>query len=484
MDKRGLIGLFAFGFIVLMFLLFMFLKSTGFVVVTGYTVADGDFSLSNVVLKKVEFENGNKKLVDDDFHIYDSLACTASYSGSNATNLSIGFYSSQNSTSNPNQFYSDIFVNSFGDVACLQDANGKACIAYYNISNYVSGDWKCFATWNSTSVVSDQVRISDPLEMINRAPILLKNIPNINLSLSGDYKDDSEEIDLGDYFQDLERSSLKYGAVGQKYLVIAVDENGDVSFTNPSGYEGMEYVRFRAHDGVDGTFSNNFSIRVGEGFIDVLDVCNSVWDCNLGPCINGQQRCIYYDKNNCGHDEGKPNDLVQSCQASVGADSGDGSKQPLQLTGTLEIKKSIFSGDKKTLLFVGLVVLVLFVIGFGCYLLFRKKESTELMSPVREAVVKQGGVQQTGQVVNLSDLYKYIEKALQRGQQLQKIKQDLINVGWQQRDVDAGFNYINLKRFVADKLNAGFSKDKVIESLKSKGWKRDIIEAIFRDLGK
>lgn len=477
MDKRGLIGLFALTFIFMLFLLFMFLKSTGFVEVTGYTVADGQFSVSEIIFTKLEYDDGDLVPADGDFGIYDNVGCVVDYSGSNSTNLSIGFYSAQNSLGNPNEVYANIFNNTFEDITCSEDANGKACLAKYNITSYSPGEWKCFTTWNS-----DQVMISDSLEMENKVPVLVKNIGNINLNIDGSYSND-KPIDLDDYFKDLEGVDLQYGAIGQKYLVIEVEDNGDVLFTNPGNYEGFEYIKFRAHDGIDGTFSNNVSVKVGEGVVDVLQVCNSIWDCNWAPCIGVQQRCVYYDKNNCGHDENKPNDLIQPCANDVGIPSGQGTK-PIELTGTLEITKPLLNDTKKTLLLMGLVVLILAVLGFGSYLLFRKKEKVELREPIREAVVRQGGVQQTGQVVNLSDLYRYIETALQQGQQPQNIKQDLAKAGWQQRDIDAGFNYMGLKRFVAEKLKSGFGKEKIVESLKAKGWKDDLINSVFRELQK
>src|SRR3989338_6932802 len=113
-------------------------------------------------------------------------------------------------------------------------------------------------------------------------------------------------------FSDIEDDKLIYGAVGQINIQIFVDENGIVAFSNPSKWEGYEYILFRAYDGELGTFSNNITIKVGSGTNQSGQAgCVTVWDCNWETCVNGKQNCVYFDRNNCGSDIDKPANLVR-----------------------------------------------------------------------------------------------------------------------------------------------------------------------------
>ena len=71
---------------------------------------------------------------------------------------------------------------------------------------------------------------------------------------------------------------------------------------------------------------------------------------------------------------------------------------------------------------------------------------------------------------------------LQQNQPQQKIKDDLINAGWDKNTVSELMNYVTLKIFVKTKLSSGFTKEKIRESLLSKGWKKEIVDKIFSEL--
>ena len=79
-------------------------------------------------------------------------------------------------------------------------------------------------------------------------------------------------------------------------------------------------------------------------------------------------------------------------------------------------------------------------------------------------------------------MQNYIENAIKQGQGVQQIKTDLEKAGWNKKDIDDTMNYCTLKKFVSDKKQQGFTKEKIMESLKSKGWKDEIINKIFQEL--
>jgi len=466
MPKRGFLGLGVIGFFLMLFLLFYFLNSTGFLEVTGFASHEGptNLTINEVLITKIGLVNGNINVVNGSLHIYDNVACAVDYelTSGGTTNLTLNIYSPRNSVENPNKIFFNIFNDNLEETECKDNV----CLAYYNVTEYIFGNWRCAASWDN------RLEVSNELEMENSAPILVKNIQDINLNLDGSYAG----IDLDDYFKDLENDDLEYGAVGQSYLAVEIKSNGDVKFYNTENYEGTEKIKFRAHDGLKGTFSNEIIVKVGSGISSTPVVCNSVWDCNWGECVNGKQKCAYFDRNNCGINTGKPNDLTKDCEISQ---AGSGSVKPLVLTGTLEIEKPALSGMKRTLVLVGIVVIVLAMAGFGVYLLYRKpaaKESVELVQQPRQ------NIQQQEEAVNLPELQNYIEAALREGQGRQKIEMDLLKVGWQKSDIENNYNLIMLKKFVKEKLGSGFSKEKIMESLKSKGWKDDILNAVFKSV--
>lgn len=474
MNKRGFLGFGVFGFFLMLFLLFYFLNSLGFIEITGFASHDGQTNLTvnKILFTKVSVVNNVPAIINESFNLHDSIACIVQHDlvQGGITNLSFVFYSPQNSVENPNKFFADVFNDTAEETRCEEDI----CFSYYNLTDYIFGDWRCAALWDN------RMSISSTLAMNDSAPEFLEDIDDIILNKDGSYKNQSK-LDLDKYFLDLEGDDLEYGAVGQMHLVLNIKSNGEVQFLNPENFEGTETIKFRAHDGLKGTFSNDVVVTVGSGITSVLGAqCNFVWDCNWGECINGKQTCIYFDRNNCGSIQGKPADLERDC---AGALATAGGKKPLVLTGDLDIEKPAVTGIKRTLMIVGIVVIVLALVGFGVYLLYRK--------PVARDVTKHPYVQQpvqqnlqTTQTVNFTELQNYIESALQEGQGRQNIEIDLLKVGWQKSDIESSYNIVILKKFVKDKLSNGVSKEDILKGLKLKGWSDDLINAVFGALGK
>lgn len=489
MDKRGNSFL-VLGFLFVLFLLFLFIKSGNLKSISGYAVGDfgngTNLSVLGITFDKLNVINGTTFSIisDQDFYRYDNIGCIVDYNatGNNYANLTIGFYSQDRSTSNPNQVFYDVLNDTTNNTLCRSDS-GFTCLAYYNITDYRTGNWRCFASWDNLT------NLSNYMEMKNRPPIFLQNISTISLNVNGTYINGSA-LNLSSYFTDPEGDSLTYGAVGYFHLNVSVSSDGIVTFSNPNSWEGSEHILFRAYDGSVGTFTNNVTVHIGSGVTSQpAPPCNSVWDCSWGECANGQQTCVYFNRNNCGNNTGKPANLVRSCVASIAGNA----TLPSQTSASIDLKSlqlqeakiPRFVGLKRTLIIVGIVVLVVLVLGIGFYVLVSPKKKTDLVQEEQKKNIQQTGNLQQGlqtQAVNLGALQKYIEAALQQGQPEQKIQEDLLKVGWQKKDIDSSFNFIKIKKFVSEKLAAGFEKDKIIESLKAKGWKSETISSIFNEL--
>lgn len=478
MHKRGLIKFFVFAFFLLMFFLFAFLKSAGIIEITGYT-AHNPFSVNSTEISKIEvLEDGNVVGVEGSFHKFDFLGCAFDYSGATGgVVLDVGFYSDIHTADNPNVVYANAFGASPPPEEFLCDSASSTCLAYYNVTSYEPGNWKCFVKYGSNLLTSD------PLRMINSPPVLTEEIPDVTLNLDGSYIG-NETLDLNDYFEDFEGDEVTYGAVGQLQVIISVDD-GVAVVNNPDNYEGVEIVKFRAHDGVNGTFSNDVRIIVGSGVADDFEVCTPIWDCRWGECINSAQSCDYFDRSNCGDENERPENLIRECESFLSVSQNQLPGGEIQLTGTLEIEEPLIAGKQRSLIYIGVAVLVVLLVGFGVFLLVRNARKAKAGGIKGEfkpaAVQEQKPAEQTSVNQQLAD---YVENALGQNQDLNKIKTELINVGWNNADVEQAINFIRLKKFVKSKLDAGFSKEIITNSLKSKGWKDDLINKIFSALGK
>ena len=482
MGKRGN-SFIVFLFLIILFILFFVLRSMNFVGNTGYAVNNGGLTVNDVYFVKTDIlEDSSFRVVENatEFYKGDVVGCLFFYDlteGSNAT-LSIGFYSKDKIIDNPDVLYSDI-LNIESDYVFYNESAG---IALFEASEYKPGSWKCFALWDSSN------KISNKIDMKNRAPILKEPVPPISLDIEGNYLGEGK-LDLNNFFSDIEDDKLIYGAVGQINIQIFVDENGIVAFSNPSKWEGYESILFRAYDGELGTFSNNITIKVGSGTNQSGQAgCVTVWDCNWETCVNGKQNCVYFDRNNCGSDIDKPANLVRECSLSQPQQSpNDASKVIGGDLKNFNANVPVTIDTKRVLLILGLVVLILLIVSLGGYLLFssRKKSSQTIKESKKEpenvssGQVKVEQAKTEGSIGNISELRNYIISALKQGQKEAKIIIDLQASGWKKEDVDSGLNYAKLKIFVEKKLAQGINKDEIISTLKKKGWKDEMIKSIF-----
>mgnify|MGYP001602698066 FL=1 len=202
--------------------------------------------------------------------------------------------------------------------------------------------------------------------------------------------------------------------------------------------------------------------------------CTSLWDCNWGECTNGKQTCAYYDRNSCDDQTSKPQDLENQCSVQV---TEDVSQQKKDIIANVNVE------SKSNVLLIPIILFALGIISLGGYFIIKKlKDKKNTIQPLKTTII-QPDLPAPPQIVQQANpMQNYIENAIKQGQGVQQIKTDLEKAGWNKKDIDDTINYCTLKKFVNDKKQQGFTKEKITESLKSKGWKDEMINKIFQEL--
>ena len=95
----------------------------------------------------------------------------------------------------------------------------------------------------------------------NFAPVLSSDIPNQSWT---ENTDNLNAFDLDDYFKEKNNETLIYSAsTGDNINInVTIHSNNSVSFTQPNGWDGTEYVTFYASDNNSNTSSNNVTLTV------------------------------------------------------------------------------------------------------------------------------------------------------------------------------------------------------------------------------
>ena len=497
MDKRGytnLIVLTAFFILFMIFVIYISPKN-----LTGHVTAQSQDEAGNLNIEENNLINvslygaGINKTGDvtqifgEGFERYQKLICLTEFQGE--PNVSILFY--QPESHNPIAIFENINKNTVTDTKCAQTPNGNnICYALYNATIFNRGYWRCY------SKIGNVFNQSNDFQMYSSQPRLLRNIPNIEINKEGNYTNQTQLI-LGDYFIDNDGQFLTYAVTGNKNILINIDDYGKVSFLNQREYEGYENILFRAYDGELGVFSNNITIKVGSGQTNNLQQCYSNWDCSIwGMCQNGQQTRTCTDRNTCGITIGKPIE-TRICIASADEVPQEIPQQK-EVQGNIETKNFIIKDETtRIIILVIAIILIISMAGLGFYLWYKNKnpitnaqiQKTESIQEVKQAVTPQQTkveekqiMQDQTKVINLEELQKYIETMLNQSIKEEKIKLDLLKVGWAKTDIDKALGYVKVKLFIKSKVTQGFDKTKIKQSLLAKGWKQQDIEAIYKEL--
>lgn len=145
----------------------------------------------------------------------------------------------------------------------------------------------------------------------NKAPVLIKPIPNqtwdpaiFNINA----------FNLNDYFIDPDGDRLSFKAIGNKIITVVITTTGKVSFLQPHGFKGKEFVVFIASDGINNVSSNNITLSVGEVIVKCPGPCCNV-SCppSYRKCSNGT---IAICENSCV--DGNCTKCIPKCGESLG----------------------------------------------------------------------------------------------------------------------------------------------------------------------
>jgi len=410
----------------------------------------------------IRFDNdGNFNTFGPEFKRYDLLVCNAKFKSKDKLDLAIY---SPNSENEAYREFKDI-INSFDNASIFCELDQSECAVLVNITKFQPGNWKCLAKQG------DNFKFSNLMTMVGSSPYLKLDIPDFSVDKNGNFSGNT--INLNQYFFDPDGEKLQYNIIGAKQLQIII-ENGNIIIKNPRNFEGIETVTFRAFDGVQGKFSNTVKITVGSGIGN--NDCYPVWDCGLwGECLGGLRIRECNDKNNCGAEIGMPL-LSQACDELNGA---IGVRQQAKTIGVqnIQVSENFISGSIRYITIIIFIIAILGSAGFLVYWYKFRKNNV-----VNKEPVQQNQITSNNKSDNSEQLKQYIETMLQQNQPQQKIKDDLINAGWDKNTVSELMNYVTLKIFVKTKLSSGFTKEKIRESLLSKGWKKEIVDKIFSEL--
>jgi hypothetical protein len=463
-----------------LFLLFVLLFTP---TITTNAVVSGSAAIYNFEQAgKVEFNikqnQMNVKDVSDRFKINDYIWCLVYFDNNtlatkNGT-LDIYFYS-------PDGLYKkflDVTKNianvSSGNVGGIcDDSNQTICGAFYQVNESLEGDWKCEAV-STTS--SGKVNVtSDKFFMINNAPVLQEDIPDLQINKNGSY----DEIDMDEYFED--DDDLEFGLSGLKYLTAKFDSSNKLIFANPNKFEGVENISVRASDGYSVTSSNYFLVKVGNGtFVPFLvQGCISDWKTtSWSACIQGLQVRTVVDVNSCGVIIDKPAE-TQSC-VEIPSDMTSGEKYQTSVTPII-VKDVQISSLVWVLLFLGIFVFI--AVGIYYFINKFKRNNKDVQQDLfvnnRQEKVKEIFDSSTKNLGSNNELDVYIQKSLESKINISIIKQNLLNAGWDRKLVDEKIAFVQTKLFVKDKLGSGVDKEKLKQSFLLKGWKEEQIKDLF-----
>ena len=391
--------------------------------------------------------------LSNELKVGDTIVCGVFYSGPG--NLTIKIFAPGDRTSNPTEQVSGSELN------CNTVDGFTTCYALYNVRTFKAGQWNCYAELVNGVFIDSAVPL-ETLFMSSSSPSLKQNINNFNITIDGSY---SPLLNLNNYFENVGNNSLEFSVVGNKYIIFTVSNGGLVRFANPNGFEGIENLTFVARNDDGITRSNPVLVRVGIGSnipastsTQTQNDCNPRWECRWSSCIGDFQSYSCVDVNNCGVLTGKPEEKTESCGSHVESSFDDSTGEIYSSSGLSLITKIII---------FGITLLVVIGLLLGIFLFSKKNKSSIAKSPIITELKNQE---------SLSDI---IESRLNKGEKLDKIQYDLLLKNKKQADIEYSSNFVTLKLFVKQKISEGFPKDKIIDSLKMKGWKDEIIKDVM-----
>lgn len=432
-------------------------------------------------------KDGSINRTRTNFIIGEALLCYVNFTNKTGVNMTFKYYKKSDLT---------IPVKTIMSYECNAS---DLCFGKYVVDKFEDTEAKCIAELNN-SLGNFASGVSGYIKIVNRPPVLTSDIPDIEIAVGEDYV-----LDLSDYFSDPEGDNLNYDALGTLHAFMNIT-GSDVTISGAQAYDGVDVLVFRAIDS-KGTFviSNNVSVNYN-GTASVSG-CKTDWSCTeFSACVDGYRTRICTDNNECDVLTGKPVEQ-QKCTAVGDAGSEESAQTGNDKSATTPLTKLQQPETSNTMFYVVLIIVVVLALAGGggaiYYFKFYKKTDEEgeekkeekkeeviggvtgestLYKPAENKAVVQTSEQakpaetQPVAVSNVDEIYKYFEQAADLG----KAKDELLAAGWDKKDVQRAFDVVTLRRYVAEKIKSGFDKEKLKESLKSRGWKQDIIDDVFK----
>ncbi|MFH1053831.1 MAG: tandem-95 repeat protein [Candidatus Woesearchaeota archaeon] len=121
---------------------------------------------------------------------------------------------------------------------------------------------------------------------VNRNPVLNDTIDN---QVWLESSDNLNAFDLDDFFSDPDGDALTYTAsiIDNPNVVVSIDGNNVISFTQPLHFHGIETVTFTADDGVGGTLDSNLVTLTVKPHLEIEQVRISVNNSPFIPVTKG-----------------------------------------------------------------------------------------------------------------------------------------------------------------------------------------------------
>ena len=318
------------------------------------------------------------------------------------------------------------------------------------------GQWNCAVTLTYQGKTATKFS-NKTATMENTAPTLTRGIGSMNLS-----SQENITINLDELFQDFDNDRLQFRVVGNNLSQAFID--GDqLILSNPQDFSGTDELILIASDGFEDV-SANFTLELLGG--------------NAPP---------------------QPEEQLQQ-QPRIIRQPEEQLQQQLTLS-QLELPEIPEASELGVLPIILLSLGGLIILG-GAGLYFYQRGRTVAQVPSQEANAQQPQataqqqpeiVQQQGQqpqaaqqaVENSHELQAYTDDALlNQSKRPDQARQELLQAGWQSQDVERALSLSGAKKFVKDKLSAGFASEQIKQTLRQKKWKDDLIEKIFNDLKK
>ncbi|MBI2130048.1 hypothetical protein HYU07_07525 [Candidatus Woesearchaeota archaeon] len=302
------------------------------------------------------------------------------------------------------------------------------------------------------SEVSQTWTISAPV--INSPPILVMPVPDQTIT-----GNKTNAMNLNDYFTDPDGDHLTYSAAASAKVKISIID-GVVSFYPATTAATTERITFMASDSIATATSNEVSLSItqvtapaykcGNNILDTGEECDGTknqackglncksdctcakaqvpsctpnWQCNTwSTCASGKQARTCTDANNCNNLAGKPSEQ-QSCAINV---------QPTPIT---EQPAKIEKPWWQALLYILIAVVVLGAAAVGGLVFYKQQSRKKKIAAERQRLLQQQEMMKA-ETQRENELRRYIADTLNKGFTQDQIRRRLIETGWNPAVVD------------------------------------------------